>query len=160
MPGPKRKPTALKVVEGNRGHQKLPKNEPKPRPLTPNKPAFGENEAASRYWDEIAPVLEYMGCLTEADGQVLRLLCLELATVDLCERQLQGLDDADVIYRTSNGSEAPTAWLKQRREAAKAAESLMARLGMTPADRSKIEVSKQDDGPSPLQRIMQANQRR
>ena len=155
-----RKPTALKVVEGNRGKRKLPQNEPKPRPLTPDKPDFGKNRAASAHWDQIAPILDYMGCLTEADGNSLRLLCLELATVDLCERQLQKLDDSQYVYTTSNGSEAPTAWLKQRREAAKAAESLMARLGMTPADRSKIEVNKRDDGPSPLQRIIAANARR
>lgn len=160
MPGPKRKPTALRAVEGNRGHQKTRRNEPKPRPLTPEKPSFGKNKAAGDHWDALVPVLEYMGVLTEADGCALRLLCLELATVDLCERRLQRMTQSELVYTTSNGSEAPTAWLKQRREAAKAAESLMARLGMTPADRTKIEVNKRDDGPSPIQSIMAANTRR
>ena len=36
MPGPKPKPTRLKVLQGNPGHQKLPKNEPKPRPIRPS----------------------------------------------------------------------------------------------------------------------------
>jgi P27 family predicted phage terminase small subunit len=142
MAGPKPTPTNLKLLKGNPGHQKMPKNEPSPRPLAPAKPDFGRNERASLHWDELVPVLEYMGCLTEADGSNLRLLCLELSTVDLCEAQLQKLDDDDYVYKTSNGSQAPSAWLKQRREAAKAAEGLMARFGLSPADRTKIEVNK------------------
>jgi len=143
MPGPKRKPTNLRVLEGNRSKRSLPENEPKPRPIAPDKPNFGKNRSASAHWDRLSEVLDAMGCHTEADGDALRLLCLELATVDMCERKLQSVKS--IVYVTSNGSEAPTAWLKQRREASKAAEGWMARLGLTPADRSKIEVKKRDD---------------
>lgn len=160
MAGPKPKPTKLKVLEGNPGHQKLNKNEPIPRPLTPPRPDFGENERAAHHWDELVPVLEYMGCLTEADGRILYLLCLELATVDLCESMLQKMTEDEYVYETSNGSQAPAAWLKQRREASKSAESLMARLGLSPADRSKIEVKKPDAGTSPLTQVRSATQRR
>ena len=143
MPGPKPKPTSLKLLQGNPGKRALPTNEPTPRPISPDKPDFGENEPASAYWDQLSPVLDAMGCHTEADGHALWLLCLELSTVALCEQHLWGVES--IVYKTTNGSEAPTAWLKQRREASKAAESLMARLGLTPADRSKIEGKKPDE---------------
>lgn len=160
MPGPKPKPTALKLVEGNKGHQKLNGNEPKPRPLTPIRPDFGKNERAAKHWDELVPILEYMGCLTEAEGRILYLLCLELSTVDLCESRLQNMGEDEYVYETSNGSQAPSAWLKQRRESSKAAESFMARLGLSPADRSKIEVNKPDAGPKAIEQVLSKTKRR
>ena len=156
MAGPKPKPTALKLLEGNRGHQKLNRYEPQPRPISPDKPDFFGDTRASDHWDRLLPVLEGMGVLTEADADVLKLLCLELSVVDRCSEGLR--DVSALVYETSNKSEAPRGLLKLRRDSAKAAESLMARLGLSPADRTKIEVKKADDGPSKFQRVLAKSQ--
>jgi phage terminase small subunit len=60
----KAKPTALKVLEGNRGKRKLPKNEPKPYPKVPDMPE-GLDERAQETYKTLAPKLEKLGLLTE-----------------------------------------------------------------------------------------------
>ena len=40
MPGPKPKPTSLKLLQGNPGHRALPKSEPQPRPVAPDCPDY------------------------------------------------------------------------------------------------------------------------
>lgn len=141
MPGPRPKPTSLKVLEGNPGKQKLPQNEPKPLPIEAEKPNFGADSRASAYWDSTLPVLRGMGLGTQADAGLLKLYCLHMSTVD---RASAFLDEIEWTYDTSNGSQAPAAWLKIRDTAAKAAESVAARIGLSPADRSKINVKRPD----------------
>ena len=73
-----RKPTKLKILEGNLGRRPLPKNEPEPKPLDskkiPNPPKDINNEA-KKIWNRLAPILAKNGLLTEADIDSLALLC-------------------------------------------------------------------------------------
>jgi len=161
MPGPKPTPTELKLVRGNPGHQKLPQNEPKPRPLRPNKPSFGANKAASRYWDRLIPILEDMRVLTEADGFALKDLSIALALRDEAERGIERARKADkLVYITSNNSQALCAWFTLKDKAEKTCERGYARFGLGPADRTKIEVSKPDAPSNPLQAIRAQTARR
>jgi len=78
---PKRpiKPTKLRALEGGRSHS-LPKpedvleSEPQPRPKAPKCPPDLDKEA-KKAWRKLAPTLERLGLLTEADGWAFANLC-------------------------------------------------------------------------------------
>ena len=82
-----KKPTQLKVLEGCRGHKRLPADEPRPRPVRPTIPA-AIDAAAKRHWKKIAPVLERIGLLTEADGAALAAICQSQAILENLYREL------------------------------------------------------------------------
>lgn len=141
MPGPKPKPTSLKLLQGNPGHQKLNKNEPKPRPITPEMPEYLD-EVGQRRWNELLPDLEAMGTLTIIDGDILGRYCHgyqrliesegHIATQHVCER--------------GSGGQMLSPWVAERNRAFDDMGKSAAQLGIGAADRSKIEVKKQDDG--------------
>lgn len=68
------KPTALKLLEGNRGKRDLPTDEPKPRPIAPPVPSDIDTQA-KKVWHRLAPKLEKLGLLTETDGDAFANLC-------------------------------------------------------------------------------------
>ena len=55
-----KKPTNLKVLEGNRSKLPPPKDEPKPRPTAPECPADIDPKA-KKVWSRLAPKLEKLG---------------------------------------------------------------------------------------------------
>lgn len=72
--GNNRKPTALRVLQGTDRADRVPKNEPKPRPVAP-KPPVWLDAAGKRAWKANAPLLERLGLLTEADGNAFGAFC-------------------------------------------------------------------------------------
>ena len=72
------KPTELKLLEGNRGKRKIPKDEPKPKPVLEKEiqKHFKLEKEAKKVAKRLVPVLSNMGVLTEADIDVFWILCL------------------------------------------------------------------------------------
>ena len=140
MPGPKPKPTALKVLQGNPGHQTLPKNEPQPRPITPEIPEY-LGEAGKRRWNELIPELEYMGTLTIVDGDVLGAYCLSYQKLVAAEAVL-----AESGPYSERGTGAPIRHPAaiEAESAAKMLHKFGAELGIGAASRSKVEARRQD----------------
>ncbi len=81
-PGPKPKPTAIRVLEGNPSNAPLPENEPKPKkadelanaewmeadcPYMSGDGRFPLHEISKKIWDEMAPQLDLLGVLTSVD---------------------------------------------------------------------------------------------
>ena len=69
-----RKPTALRVLEGNPGHRPLPQNEPKPAAAIPDPPPHLHAYAVEK-WNELAPRLAALDLLTDLDGAILGAFC-------------------------------------------------------------------------------------
>ena len=89
--------------------------------------------------------------------QVRKAMALALdLTVD---RASDALAEMDWTYETCNKSQAPAAWLKIRDVASKSAESLAARLGLSPADRSRIIVKRPDGKKGKLASVQDRTQR-
>lgn len=66
--GRKRKPTALKLLEGNLGRRELPQNEPFPTTVAPSYPAPDWlGEAAKKVWELLVPEMSAIGLLTVVD---------------------------------------------------------------------------------------------
>ncbi len=63
-----RKPTRLKVLEGNRGHRKLePSKEPQPLRGAPECPA-GLSSASQKLWASLVAELDRLGLISSVDG--------------------------------------------------------------------------------------------
>lgn len=78
MPGPKKKPTKLKLVEGNPGKKKLPKNEVDPPTGIPPCPRQ-LNAAAQREWKRVSKILHRNGLIAQLDLANLTGYCASFA---------------------------------------------------------------------------------
>jgi len=80
--------TQLKVLQGNRSKAPLPKREPKPKPKAP-KPPTDIDATAAKYWKQLAPKLERLGLLTEADADMFAAFCQVRSRLDRIHRELK-----------------------------------------------------------------------
>lgn len=131
MPGPPRKPTHLKILEGNPGHQKINKAEPKPSPVAPPCPAWLTTQA-KHIWAGLAPKLESMGLLTTIDGEQFATYCQTIARWQQVEAAISAQETVTGeidkgLVRISLG------YLAQVR-------ALGAEFGLTPSSRSRVTM--------------------
>jgi phage terminase small subunit len=120
--GQNRKPTAIKLLEGNPGKRPLPEREPTPTVGTPRPPKWLRKEARG-YWRAAVKSLQDMGVLTMVDGPALaRLAEAEAACVDAQRNH-------------------PEDW-KRIMELAKFHAQLMQQFGLTPASRGRVKTEK------------------
>lgn len=135
-----RKPTALKVLEGNPGKQKLNPAEPKPRPQAPACPSWLQAEAREQ-WAELAPEMERLGLLTVVDGPAFAALCQTYARWREAEQKLSGGEDGDPTAQERFHLTAEIGrYLAQIR-------AFCSEFGLTPASRGRIQLpsAAQDD---------------
>lgn len=110
--GRHRKPTALKVLQGNPGKRPLPENEPVPPEGEVVRPKM-RSKRATRVWDEYAPMVTAMGLLTPVDVPAFAMLCALIAE---SERDPEGMAAARIGRM----------------------ESLFSRFGMDPSSRARL----------------------
>lgn len=143
MSGRPRKPSALKLIEGNRGHRAAPANEPDPAyldDLTP--PAHLPAEAAA-VWSELAPELRKAMLITHLDKLALEWLCV--AAAQHRKATAETGNDRLIVRNAETGSLSPSPWLIVQSMAFKRAKVLCDAFGMTPAARSRVVVNPQTD---------------
>lgn len=159
MPGPK--PTALKVIEGQRGHRTKKElerqhNEPKPRPILPDPPPY-LGELGLKRWNELLPELDYCGVITVVDGDILAGYCV--AYQEICNLT----EDLAINGRTyqvgTNGAHAARPEVAMLNRARDDLRRFGAELGIGAAARTKVEVKKADAGQSPLDKVREATRR-
>ena len=150
MPGPKPKPTALKIVEGNPGKRPLPANEPKPRPVRPDPPAF-LNEKARTIWDSLAGELESLGILTHIDQSTLAGYCASYEEAMRLDRYLQRVG---LTYKSPSGYIQQRPHVSIRNKAWDRVAKFGSELGIGAASRSRIEVKKADGDDNPLAELL------
>lgn len=152
MPSPRPKPTALKLVTGNRGKRALPKKEPKPRRVVPACPSH-LTDAAKVAWGSLCVILDRMGVLTEADAVALERLCDCYADILEAREALQRdgwtyWSESPTGVRLLKGNPAAG----QLRAADAQFKSYLVEFGLTPAARTKVQSLDDDDGQKdPLQ---------
>ena len=122
MPGPPPKPTALKVLEGNRGRRPLNIDEPKPAVGAAMPAYFRESPELVAEWQKHAPRLQRLGLLTEIDDGALAAICV--LEVQFRELVLMG---ASALALSAVSRELRALW---------------SRFGMTPADRARVKSEK------------------
>ena len=148
--GRPRKPTALKLLEGETRPSRVPQNEPKPRPSRPLRPTF-LNAGAKRVWNALVDELERTGVLTTVDQSALAGFCSAYEEAKRLSR---------FIDRHGYTVETPAGYIQQRPEVSirnKAwdrVDKFGAQLGIGAAHRSRIEVKKQDAEETPFAAIV------
>ena len=128
------KPTELKVLHGTARKDRLPKNEPKPRPTTPSMPDDFD-EWSQECWRRNVPILENMRVLTEADADMLEAYCASYSRFKQANARLKRIvaeagDDMSQIRPAEVSVE----------KAEHSMRLLAAEFGLTPAARGRLSV--------------------
>lgn len=146
--GPARKPTRLKVIEGNPGHQKLNDQEPQPKPIRPSCPTWLD-VVAKREWRRIALELEQLGLLTRIDRAALAAYCqawarwrqAEAAIAARIRSAREGGDPTGgLVFETEKGYQGPIPELGIAKTAMAQIRAFGSEFGLTPASRSRVRV--------------------
>ena len=142
--GPPPKPTALKVLEGNPGKQKLNKSEPMPPAMNavPKPPARLLKEAKAE-WKRLAPTLVSLGLLTEADITAFAELCQNYGYYLITDKKILDLGDAGItaMQKTPSGYVQQHPLLSLRRQYYEQWRKGLADFGLTPASRARLTTN-------------------
>lgn len=149
MAGRRPKPTHLKIVGGNPGKRALNKREPAPRREIPSCPAH-LSDASKVAWGRLVEMLDRIGVLTECDVLALERLCDCYSDILAC-RELVARDGRTYTTTTAQGDTLikGNPAVNQLRAADAQFKSYLVEFGLTPAARSKVQVSddeKPEDG--------------
>lgn len=157
--GHNKKPTSLKVLEGNPGKRPLPVNEPKPAPIAPRCPAW-LNKEARKEWRYMAPLLSRLKLLTQIDKANLAAYCHSYAQLIEAEAYLakHGLGwaipqrDGDGVIIGMNAGEF--AQVRTVRNCKAEIVRYSAMFGLSPVDRSRISVSETSAGADEFESLL------
>lgn len=149
MPAPK-KPTALKVLEGNPGKRPLPKNEPKPAPIMPECPSWFDAEAKN-FWIKYAPKLHALGLLTEVDGPAFEAICQRYSVWVRCEKRLKS---KGLVMTTETGYQQQRPEVSIAKNALADVKTFLTEFGMTPASRSRIDLKLDEPEEDEMERLL------
>ena len=151
MAGRKPKPLALKLLAGNPGKRRLPKNGPTPRRQRLVAPGH-LSDTAKTAWVELAERLYRLGVATEMDGIALEQLCENYAEI----RELR----ADILangrtqsVQTKSGDvmeRSRPAW-SQLSDAERRFRAMMTEFGLTPSARTRIVATGEDESQDPAE---------
>ena len=136
--GPKPKPTALKLIEGNRGKRPINKNEPKPKLGQPKCPA-DLSEEARKEWHRIVPELHKIGMLALVDRAGLIVLCRAWGEYMEAELTINN-PGFKKITASKHGSQSMSPWFRIRDSAFNRYAKQSANFGLSPADRTRLQV--------------------
>lgn len=136
--GPKPKPTALKQLRGNPGKRAMNKNEPNPgKPgRTPSVPSWLGDDARE-IWKSYARQLWEIDLLTDIDVDALAALCESTA---LYREAVRAIARNGAVEVTDKGYYYASPWVNIRNQALGQMKQLWAVFGMTPSDRSRLNV--------------------
>jgi len=146
--GRKRKPTAIRLLEGNLGNVPINDLEPKfsgkpvcPMWLTPK---------AKTEWKRIVPKLIKLGVATEADQESLIAYC------EACARLQEAVKDIQkngITVTLKNGNPGKNPSVNVFNDAANTIMRISSEFGLTPASRPKIH-GKAEELKTDLERFM------
>ena len=144
-------PTALKVLEGNRGHRPLPEGEPKPENILLECPEYLQaDEIAYSEWNRLIPELYKLGLLTTVDQTVLELYCSQYS---IYRKALKTISDKGLITNNIRQGDKANPSVAIAREAAKTIKAIAIEFGLTPSARSRIKLPTENPEESPMRKL-------
>lgn len=141
--GRPRTPTALKLVKGTAQACRINPGEPEPDRGIPDPPEH-LSERALAAWPGIAGLLDGMGVLTRADGLVLEALCETYAELQAAREALRARG-GETTYESINVKTGSSMWktypeVGQIKDLDRRFAMWLAKVGLTPADRSRVSA--------------------
>ena len=172
MSGPTKKPTKLKILEGNPGKRQLPR-EPEPKPAMPSCPSHLKGVAAKE-WKRITPELYVLGLLTQIDRAALAAYCAAYGRWVDAEREIARLRRSDrdisklqkkypgknllratgLVRETSNGNFIMEPLISVSNKAVEQMHKFLVEFGMTPAARARISTEGKKDPDDPMEELL------
>lgn len=145
------KPTALKLVQGNKGKRALNKSEPDPEYLSDLSAPEYLSAAAAKVWNEVVPNLRSALLLTKVDVPMLSMGCAAIAQYRTAAAMADGALIKSKMVQPEDGGD-PVAvgehvnpWLIVQSMSFKQAMAVFQQFGMSPAARTRISVNPQGD---------------
>jgi P27 family predicted phage terminase small subunit len=148
--GRPRKPTELKVLEGNPGKRPIPINEIKPVPKSIKCPEWLD-EYAKAVWNEYGPKLEKLGLFTEIDGLDFINLCIAAGDVRL---HTETLTRSGHILISPQGFEMQRPEVSMRNSAIKIITTISGKFGLSPSDRAGLVSTKDEDKGNKMSKLL------
>ena len=147
MRGPPAKPTHLKLLRGNPGHQVLNKHEP--QPTLPDKPPEPPDDLigyAREEWYRIVVEAFRLKLVTSVDIQPLAAYCDAYQRWRSAREKLAAMAENDplmagLLVKTKAGGAAPNPLVFLVQSAARDMVRFAGEFGLTPAARSRIKAT-------------------
>ncbi len=156
VPGPRPKPTALKLIAGNPGHRPLNTDEPEPDGDLFEPPASfsrAKPERAARLcaiWREVianAPA----GLLRKLDGSILERYCRSWVTYQDADEKVE---EAGAVISINKGKQfQKNPFLSIRDQQNAILDRLCDQMGFSPAARTRVKVSGKKKAKSALGKL-------
>lgn len=143
--GRKNKPTRLKVLEGNPGKKRLPKNEPTPTDTSKPTPPSHLDKYGLDEWNRVCDGLHAMGVLFKIDMAILAAYCVSYSRWKHAEEELNKTrkksEKNALIVTTAKGNIIPHPLVGVSNTAARDVLRYAAQLGITPSARASLGVT-------------------
>ena len=144
--GPARKPTALRVLEGNRSRRPLNSNEPKPKSGKVTCPRF-LSPSAKDEWRRISPELTRLGLLTQVDRSALAIYASAWGDyVTACRH----IEDEGFI----NKEKRINRWYTVKQKSCETLLKFGREFGLSPSGRSNLDIKPIEEKLDPLELII------
>ena len=144
--GRPKKPTNLRLLQGNPGKVKINPNEPKPEICIPDPPEFLGSYALEE-WNRVAPMLEKLGLLSNIDTMALAAYCQCYERWRKAEAGI--IADGGMTTVTEKGNVIQSPHVSIANKAMMQMHKFLAQFGMSPASRAGV-TSKKKEPDSPL----------
>lgn len=139
MPGPPKKPTALKLVEGTYREDRVAKNEPRPKARVPRPPKHF-SALALEEWNRIVTELAENGLMTNLDRAALVAYCDFWEAYVIADERLKK-KGGGLVYTSANGNMVENPYFSIKKRAAEIMHKFLIEFGMTPASRTRISAN-------------------
>lgn len=154
MKGRKPKPTHLKMVTGNPGRRRLPKDEPKPKRGKPEAPTHLSPKAAE-VWPLVAQWLDQMGVLTLPDAAALEQLCETYADIVRARADLNENGwYQSVITKSGDVMERARPAVSVVQDADRRLRAWLTEFGLTPSARVRVRGNGGEEEVDPLEEYL------
>lgn len=150
-----KKPTRLKVLQGNPGKRPLPENEPEPKAVMP-KMLKEMDKDARKTWKALGPTLVKLGLLCETDGISFGLLCQLRSRLKKCIEKVNGLNELidENVFTDEKGEDfircRTAAYVTVEEKYYKLFRTYASDFGLTPRGRVGLGVNITGKKKSPL----------
>ena len=136
MPGPPKKPTSLKLVEGTYREDRVAKHEPRPKVAIP-KPPKHLGAIALEEWHRIVQELADNGLMTNLDRAALVLYC------EFWEHYVtaaEKMKKRGPVYTSANDNMVESPHFSIMKRSAELMHKFLVEFGMTPASRTRVSA--------------------
>lgn len=137
--GRPRKPTALKLIQGNPGNHPIIEDEPAPTLLEFEEAPEHLSEVAKQKWPEMVALLSRNNVFTEMDVDLLALYCEADATEKMAFAKLEKYKW--IVKSPKSGYPVANPFVAIYNNACDRKAKIMSEFGLGPAARTRISIS-------------------